>query len=85
MKKGMKKGMKKEDHDFFASLKSQSKGTVDKKYNDGHTEYQEKGCTSEDVLFPHNNANEDLIDNDNEPSPGDVGFAPQGKVGGDTV
>jgi hypothetical protein len=72
-------GMKKEDHDFFASLKSQSKGTVDKKYNDGHSEYQE------DVLFPHNNANEDLTDNDNEPGPGDVGFAPQGKVGGDTV
>lgn len=67
----MKKKSKKENAEFFQSLAGQLK-PPSRSNKDGISEYLE------DAIFTPNNANSSL---DNEPGPGEVGFAPSGRVG----
>jgi hypothetical protein len=79
MKKKMKKEAAepwtKEDADFLRSLRSQMGATQFNVNKDGWTEYQE------DALLAPSDPNADVIDDEDEPGPGDVGYAPQGRVG----
>jgi hypothetical protein len=74
MKKAMKKGMKKEDQDWWNSVSSMLLTNPDSdKQWDGWRKIEE------DALLPPVDANASLVDG--EPRPGEVGFAPQGRVG----
>jgi hypothetical protein len=79
MKKKMKKEAAepwtKEDAEFLRSLKSQLGATQFKVNKDGWSEYQEDA-----LLPPPRDPNADVTE-DGEPGPGDVGYAPQGRVG----
>ena len=78
-KKSSKKSKKKMTEEgvedpWWASLKNQLSGTVNTKFGDGWTEYQD---VCEDALLapPEEPAQEEQPDE--EPQPGEVGFAPQ--------
>lgn len=69
-KKTAKKQMKKEETEedtWWTSVKNMIGPTPDTKYNDGWTEYQ-----TEDGF---------KVENPQEPKAGEIGFAPQGKIG----
>lgn len=68
----MMKKSKKEEAEFFKSLAGQLQG-LSGTNKDGVSEYLE------DAVFTPSNSNSNLV---TEPNPGEVGFAPQGKVGG---
>lgn len=72
--KKMKKSSHKmaEDNDFFNSLAGQTQGEHNRVNKDGISEYLE------DAVFTPNNTNVGLA---GEPGPGEVGFAPSGKIG----
>ena len=72
-KKKSRKNMKKEDADWWASLKRQI-AHPQIKYDDGWSRYQE------DSLLPPTDPNAEVAQK--EPGPGDVGYAPQGRIGG---
>lgn len=74
-KKKSKKGMKAEsaeEDEWWASVKSMLGPAPNTKYSDGWSEYHE------DALLPPNDPNAQVSQ---EPSPGDVGFAPQQRLG----
>jgi hypothetical protein len=84
MKKGMckhcMKYMKKEDSDFLSSLKRQTGST---KFSSD--EAGDWHAVTEDALIPPTDPNQAVVDQaPSEPAsqPGQVGFAPQGRVGG---
>ena len=69
------KQMTKEDSDFVASLKDQCGMSFFDINNDG--------TFKEDALFTPYDPNAELVDNSDESRPGEVGFAPQQRVGGE--
>jgi hypothetical protein len=76
MVKAMKESkMTKEQKEFLNSLKSQTGGTFFKQDDDGSWSVQE------DALIPPTDANAEVTQSDEEPVPGEVGYAPQGRVG----
>tara|TARA_Y100000034_G_scaffold135726_1_gene208804 strand:- start:1656 stop:2489 length:834 start_codon:yes stop_codon:yes gene_type:complete len=68
----MKKKSKKEEDEFFNSLATQLQGDTSKSHKDGISEYLE------DAVFTPHNSNSAL---GTEPGPGEVGFAPEGRIG----
>jgi hypothetical protein len=73
--KKQNKKMKKESNEFLKSLTDQGKGNVRQKWSSGLTE---------DALFalenPNSNWQSDSSDG-TEAGPGEIGFAPQGRIG----
>ena len=64
------------DADFFASLIGQARGTVHQKWSSGLP------MKTEDALIQPNDPNASFKQSEpSQPSPGQVGYAPQGRVG----
>lgn len=86
-KKKSKKASKKkmtaeatEDEKWWNSVRNMTGSNPDQKYGDGWTEYQ---TTAEDLFTPVNTENLTQAvrpGQGNEPGPGEVGFAPQGRL-----
>ena len=74
MKKNAKKGMKKEEADWWNSVYHMMSANPDQKFSDGFTTVSE-----ESLLPPQHDPNEEL--DANQPKPGELGFAPVGRVG----
>jgi hypothetical protein len=74
--KKMKNKMKKEETEWWTSVQNMLGADPNTKFNDGWTEYQ-----SDSLFTPvDTNSLTQAIRPDGEPAPGEVGFAPQGRM-----
>ena len=80
-KKASKKKMKAEateDEKWWDSVKNMTGSNPNEKFNDGWTEYQK---STDDLFTPVDTNNlTQAIRQDGQPGPGEVGFAPQGRL-----
>lgn len=74
MKKNAKKGMKKEESEWWNSVYSMLSANPSPKFSDGFTTVSE-----EYLLPPQDDPNQGL--DANQPKPGELGFAPVGRIG----